>query len=96
MAECVDYFEQCCDVGSVLTSTPQPLIPPPQPGPQPGPGTSPPGTLPPGPGVLPPPTQPAQKKCGLRNAEGVGFRITGNSQGESEYGELNESFQIFK
>lgn len=26
--------------------------------------------------------------CGFRNAEGVGFRITGNSDGESEYGEF--------
>lgn len=25
--------------------------------------------------------------CGLRNPEGIGFRITGNADGESEYGE---------
>jgi plasma kallikrein len=36
----------------------------------------------------PPPSQPivVQSTCGFRNAEGVGFRITGNSDGESEYG----------
>lgn len=35
----------------------------------------------------PPPIPPEIRgKCGFRNAEGVGFRITGNSDGESEYG----------
>uniref|UniRef100_A0A182M075 Phenoloxidase-activating factor 2 n=1 Tax=Anopheles culicifacies TaxID=139723 RepID=A0A182M075_9DIPT len=29
-----------------------------------------------------------QKTCGLRNTNGVGFRITGNINGESEYGEF--------
>nr|XP_029712807.1 phenoloxidase-activating factor 2-like isoform X1 [Aedes albopictus]XP_029712808.1 phenoloxidase-activating factor 2-like isoform X1 [Aedes albopictus] len=43
--------------------------------------------------VEPPPTYtPAppvsQYSCGLRNADGLGFRITGNKQGESEYGEF--------
>lgn len=27
-------------------------------------------------------------KCGMRNADGLGFRITGNKNGESEYGEF--------
>lgn len=41
----------------------------------------------PPPNVLPPPTIPvSDQKCGYRNAEGVGFRITGNTDGESEYG----------
>lgn len=35
----------------------------------------------------PPPTEDHQT-CGLRNADGLGFRITGNSAGESEYGEF--------
>ncbi|XP_055528983.1 phenoloxidase-activating factor 2-like [Wyeomyia smithii] len=47
-------------------------------------------------GVLdvPPPTateppRPANKfTCGARNADGLGFRITGNKNGESEYGEF--------
>lgn len=37
--------------------------------------------------VLPPTKEPQiQNQCGFRNAEGVGFRITGNTDGESEYG----------
>lgn len=112
-AECVDYFEQCCDVGSVLQSTPKPIYVPPPPPPQTGnqgvpppPPVSPQGGsgLPPAPpqggSGLPPvpppspgaPTPHAQQACGYRNAEGVGFRITGNSQGESEYGEISHTF----
>ncbi|CAG9807946.1 unnamed protein product [Chironomus riparius] len=34
--------------------------------------------------------------CGLRNAEGVGFRITGNNDGESEYGEFPWMLAILK
>lgn len=29
---------------------------------------------------------PIPSKCGVRNSDGVGFRITGNSDGETEYG----------
>ena len=50
------------------------------------------GLGPVGPGTVGPrpvgPTQGATQ-CGYRNAEGVGFRITGNSDGESEYGQLS-------
>jgi hypothetical protein len=36
---------------------------------------------------LPPPNIPeTSSKCGYRNADGIGFRITGNNDGESEYG----------
>lgn len=39
------------------------------------------------PNPRPPPTPIAvSNQCGFRNAEGVGFRITGNSDGEAEYG----------
>jgi hypothetical protein len=104
-AECVDYFEQCCDVGSVLTSTPKPIYvaPPPQPQPQ-GQGAG--GPLPPPKGPTQPtnsgnggtggvsvPSSEAKRGCGFRNSEGVGFRITGNSQGESEYGEFVDIFK---
>jgi plasma kallikrein len=46
----------------------------------------------------PPPTQPVviQSTCGFRNAEGVGFRITGNSDGESEYGRQDSNFPYFQ
>lgn len=33
-------------------------------------------------------------QCGFRNAEGVGFRITGNSDGESEYGWFDLNFNL--
>jgi plasma kallikrein len=29
----------------------------------------------------------SQGSCGLRNEQGVGFRITGNKDGEAEFGE---------
>lgn len=28
------------------------------------------------------------EKCGLRNEQGVGIRITGDSEGETEYGKV--------
>jgi hypothetical protein len=102
--ECVDYFEQCCAVGSVTdtpTNLPPGVVPPGQTNNVPGgggnynPGGGPTNVGPgPGPGINPGPgPNPGQGQltgsavCGFRNAEGVGFRITGNSDGESEYGE---------
>ncbi|XP_058117508.1 phenoloxidase-activating factor 2-like [Anopheles ziemanni] len=35
-------------------------------------------------------------KCGIRNVDGVGFRITGDSDGESEYGEFPWMVAILK
>ncbi|XP_050079555.1 LOW QUALITY PROTEIN: uncharacterized protein LOC126567373 [Anopheles maculipalpis] len=35
-------------------------------------------------------------KCGLRNVDGVGFRITGDNDGESEYGEFPWMVAILK
>ncbi|XP_062555591.1 phenoloxidase-activating factor 2-like [Armigeres subalbatus] len=35
-----------------------------------------------------PPVVTSKVSCGLRNADGLGFRITGNKNGESEYGEF--------
>lgn len=85
--ECVDYFEQCCAIDEIRKELPTDLVPdgyerdpadptkvrPIQKKPPPG-------------GPKDPVTQPAQTKCGIRNVEGVGFRITGATQGESEYG----------
>lgn len=45
----------------------------------------PPPTYTPGP---PTTVQTKQHSCGYRNADGLGFRITGNKNGESEYGEF--------
>ncbi|KAG5670439.1 hypothetical protein PVAND_000703 [Polypedilum vanderplanki] len=46
---------------------------------------------------LPPPTAPkVSTQCGFRNIEGVGFRITGNNDGESEYGEFPWMVAILK
>uniref|UniRef100_A0A8D8HFF1 Phenoloxidase-activating factor 2 n=1 Tax=Culex pipiens TaxID=7175 RepID=A0A8D8HFF1_CULPI len=39
---------------------------------------------------------PEKSGCGHRNADGVGFRITGNSDGESEYGEFPWMVAILK
>uniref|UniRef100_A0A1S4H7K7 Uncharacterized protein n=1 Tax=Anopheles gambiae TaxID=7165 RepID=A0A1S4H7K7_ANOGA len=36
------------------------------------------------------------QKCGLRNVDGVGFRITGDNDGESEYGEFPWMVAILK
>lgn len=36
------------------------------------------------------------QKCGVRNADGVGFRITGDNDGESEYGEFPWMVAILK
>uniref|UniRef100_A0A1Y9HAE1 Phenoloxidase-activating factor 2 n=1 Tax=Anopheles farauti TaxID=69004 RepID=A0A1Y9HAE1_9DIPT len=36
------------------------------------------------------------QKCGLRNVDGVGFRITGDSDGESQYGEFPWMVAILK
>ena len=33
-------------------------------------------------------------KCGLRNEEGVGFKITGNNDNEAEYGVRNKIFKV--
>lgn len=113
--ECVDYFEQCCDVGGVAKEVIPGYIPEPI---KPGPG---------GEVVIPPPnpihngnqggigpgtggtttggltTNPGQgglisegQSCGFRNADGVGFRITGNTEGESEYGEFPWMVAILK
>lgn len=54
--------------------------------------------LKPSPGVPinPPPVPPLQAGCGHRNTEGVGFRITGNSDHEAEYGEFPWMLAILK
>jgi len=94
--ECVDYFEQCCATGDVLPERPPNIPGPGNPGTGigPGPGTGP--TGPGGPGNIPVGPKPAPNQCGFRNAEGVGFRITGNTDGESEYGEFPWMVAILK
>lgn len=93
--ECVDYFEQCCAIDEIRKELPTDLIPE---GYELDPNNPPKGirkkplvntgTVRPG-GPKDPITQPIQtSKCGIRNVEGVGFRITGATQGESEYGKL--------
>lgn len=100
---CVDYFEQCCETDDVLP------VPTPRPPPIGGGGVQP---LPGGGGVQPLPgggggsqtigdpnagkAPPAQQKCGYRNSEGVGFRITGNNDNEAEYGEFPWMVAILK
>lgn len=98
---CVDYFEQCCETGEILT---EPTYRPPT-GPPVGPpnngggGHIDPGT---GTGHVPPvdlnngKLPPVQQKCGFRNSEGIGFRITGNSDNEAEYGEFPWMVAILK
>lgn len=109
-APCVDYFEQCCETGEVLLpsqTTPIPHIPG---GDSKIPGNT--GGVVPPPGgntggVIPPPggntggttghiPTPTQQKCGFRNSEGVGFRITGNNDNEAEYGEFPWMVAILK
>lgn len=44
----------------------------------------------------PKPLPSAEYSCGLRNEEGVGFRITGNMDGEAEYGEFPWMVAVMK
>lgn len=39
-----------------------------------------------------PPTIPITEGCGLRNVEGVGFRITGDKDNEAQFGKLKSFF----
>lgn len=61
--------------------------------PQPGDTISPPtttSTISPnnGPGPLPVTQAPARSFCGIRNPNGIDFKITGNKDNEAEYGEF--------
>ncbi|CAB3364151.1 Hypothetical predicted protein [Cloeon dipterum] len=45
---------------------------------------------------IPPPPQPARVGCGRRNPDGVGFRITGDLDGESQFGEFPWMVAVLK
>ncbi|XP_058117069.1 phenoloxidase-activating factor 2-like isoform X2 [Anopheles coustani] len=83
---CVDYLLQCCFEGDII-EYPDPTHttakPPPVPD-QPVTGISP---VPP----LEPPV-----RCGKRNVDGIGFRITGGKDSEAEYGEFPWMVAILK
>lgn len=87
---CVDYLLQCCyesDIIQPIDPThpvkPVPVIPPPTP-------TDPTVPVPPIPPMEPP------TRCGKRNVDGIGFRITGSKNGEAEYGEFPWMVAILK
>ncbi|CAK1587598.1 unnamed protein product [Parnassius mnemosyne] len=44
----------------------------------------------------PPPTQPERLGCGWRNTDGVGFRITGDKDGEAKFGEFPWMVAVLK
>ncbi|XP_034235067.1 phenoloxidase-activating factor 2-like [Thrips palmi] len=89
---CPHYLDFCCSLqnGNVSptppTSTSEPSYPdlPTQEPPRPQPPTRPP---PPTTDFHPTPP-PQQMQCGVRNPEGVGFRITGGEDGEAQFGEF--------
>uniref|UniRef100_A0A1Y9HB47 Peptidase S1 domain-containing protein n=1 Tax=Anopheles farauti TaxID=69004 RepID=A0A1Y9HB47_9DIPT len=85
---CVDYLLQCCYEEDIIQppSPGTPPVPPTNPNPVPNPG--------PGPGTGPHPAQPG--RCGLRNVDGIGFRITGSKNNEAEYGEFPWMVAILK
>lgn len=78
---CLDYFEQCCEAGNIL---------PPDTKPTQGPPVVP--NQDKGPQVVPE----EHKPCGFRNTEGVGFKITGNNDFESEYGKRVKQLDFAK
>lgn len=45
-------------------------------------------TSPTGPGTLPATPAPVRSFCGIRNPDGIDFKITGNKDNEAEYGEF--------
>uniref|UniRef100_A0A1Y9HAD0 Phenoloxidase-activating factor 2 n=1 Tax=Anopheles farauti TaxID=69004 RepID=A0A1Y9HAD0_9DIPT len=73
-SECPHFLNTCCEKDLVLTEPPASLTTP-KPPPSTGGGG--------GGGAVP-----KRQTCGFRNADGLGFRITGNKEGESEYGEF--------
>uniref|UniRef100_A0A2M4BNS7 Putative serine protease n=1 Tax=Anopheles marajoara TaxID=58244 RepID=A0A2M4BNS7_9DIPT len=87
---CVDYLLQCCYPDDIIQA-PSGNDGGHGGGGGSGTGT---GTVPP---VPTPPTVPvAHAGCGKRNTEGIGFRITGAKDSESEYGEFPWMMAILK
>uniref|UniRef100_A0A1Y9IVS4 Peptidase S1 domain-containing protein n=1 Tax=Anopheles minimus TaxID=112268 RepID=A0A1Y9IVS4_9DIPT len=87
---CVDYLLQCCFEEDIIQPPPPvPPVPKPDPtpvNPNPNPGQNP-G---PNPGSV------HDARCGRRNADGIGFRITGSKNNEAEYGEFPWMVAILK
>jgi len=46
--------------------------------------------------VTPPPSNPTRIGCGQRHPEGVGFRITGQTDNEAQFGEFPWTVAILK
>ncbi|XP_063911678.1 phenoloxidase-activating factor 2-like isoform X2 [Zophobas morio] len=89
---CTEILHVCCPIGNHGTS-PMPPTPtgPTPPTPSPTPTPAPPE---PTPDHKPPPSRLSQ--CGIRNINGVGFKITGNTHNEAEYGEFPWMVAILK
>uniref|UniRef100_A0AAG5DIW8 Peptidase S1 domain-containing protein n=2 Tax=Anopheles atroparvus TaxID=41427 RepID=A0AAG5DIW8_ANOAO len=91
---CVDYLLQCCYEGDVIqpidsSNTGHPTVAPP-PVPVPVPDATQPG------GGIAPVPPPPPSRCGKRNADGIGFRITGSKNSEAEYGEFPWMVAVLK
>lgn len=83
---CANYIEVCCDEGDKVIEPIIPTRPPPidtTPGGHHGGGGTSTGPIAGG-GT----SQYTTRGCGYRNPEGVGFRITGDKEGESQFGEF--------
>lgn len=88
---CVDYLLQCCYDEDII-QPPPPVPPVPNPGPNPVPNPNPDQN----PGPKPGPGPVHDSRCGLRNVDGIGFRITGSKNNEAEYGEFPWMVAILK
>lgn len=80
--QCPGYLEKCCKIPEDLPDTNSSPSPPPTPSPSP-------------PQPVPKPDD-GESHCGLRNANGVDFKITGNTDNEAEYGEFPWMIEILK
>lgn len=80
MSQCPGYLEKCCKIPEDV-----PYINPPAPTPPPTPEPT-------------PPQKPDDGKsyCGVRNVNGVDFKITGNMDNEAEYGEFPWMIEILR
>lgn len=80
MNQCPGYLEKCCKIPEDSPEV-NPTPSPPQP------------TAPPSP---PPKPDDGASYCGIRNVNGVDFKITGNTDNEAEYGEFPWMIEILR
>lgn len=81
MSQCPGYLEKCCKIPDDLPET-NPVTPSPSPSPPPQPPVSKPDN--------------GNSYCGIRNNNGLDFKITGNTDNEAEYGEFPWMIEVLR